>query len=160
MYNLQLSSLPSHSLICGGMQSSYSRTCSPSRFPVIFELIWTNLYFSFTCAHNYLSMYITRAHTHTHTHTHTVALQVASKKQVVFGAELTVEVGYSLPKPQEECALIVKGLPLIPALNPALEYYFKQQGHEVIFCEIVDQVAYLKFNDPTGERVVSVQCSF
>ena len=95
-----------------------------------------------------------------HTHIHTVALPVATQKHAIFGAELTVEVGYYLPKLQEECALIVKGLPPIPALNPALEYYFKRQGHEVVFCEIVDQVAYLKFNEPTGERVVSVHLQF
>ena len=65
-------------------------------------------------------------------------------------------VAYSSPKPQEERALTVKGLPPMDttALKPALEYYFKQLNQEVVFCEIVDQVAYLKFSDPTGEVVL------
>ena len=84
-----------------------------------------------------------------------VALQVASHKQSLFGTELTVEVGYCSPKPQEECVLTVEGLPEMDAavLKQALEWYFKQPvngGLEVTSCDIIKGVAYIQFANPSG----------
>ena len=93
---------------------------------------------------------------HTSVHISTiVALQVASHKQILIGTELTVEVGYCSPKPQEECVLTVEGLPEMDAavLKPALEWYFKQPangGREVTSCDIIKGVAYIQFANPSG----------
>lgn len=86
----------------------------------------------------------------------TVALEVASQQQIMIGTPLSIELGFCSPKPQEECVLTVKGLPDFmddATTTEALEWYFKQPangGYEVVSCDIINKVAYIKFADSSG----------
>lgn len=81
-----------------------------------------------------------------------VALEVASKPQKLFGRPLTIEVSYCSPKPQEESVLVVKGLPEdiymdVNTCKQALQMYLSQ---DVVTCEVIEGVAYLRFQDQSG----------
>ncbi len=75
----------------------------------------------------------------------------------MFGRSLTVEVSYCSPKPQEECALVVKGIPDDmddDSCHQALEMYLNETtGQKVAFCEVVEDVAYIRFQDLSGMYV-------
>ena len=71
------------------------------------------------------------------------------------GWTLQLEVGYSSPAEQEPMVLAVKGLPQkLPEKRckfALVSHFKKHAGFEAAECRLIDSVAYLSFDDKTGE---------
>ena len=71
------------------------------------------------------------------------------------GLTLALEVGYSSPAEQKNMVLAVKGLPqkLSERMckSTLVKHFAKHTGYEAAECRIIDSVAYLSFEDKSGE---------
>ena len=86
----------------------------------------------------------------------TVCLRVVQMEstKVIFGSRLAVEVGYSL---QEQSVLCVTNYPSFPLdmLKKALGHYFEKACYAVAQCEVIEDVAYVKFVDSSGKDLAN-----